>query len=308
MRRRRRRRLLRLVRTVAVAIGLALVFFVVISHVTAGPRTTVSTETTTTGAKTTTTSSSQTTVVDDGTKDLFALPAIVTYLQSANYNVTAAVYDELTGVTSLYRPGVTEQCASIMKVDILATLLSEAQAQNVATLPQDQQDLAQQMIEDSNDDDAQDLWDFEGGSSAVSAFDAKVGMSDTAPNVEGYWGLSTTTAADQVTLLRKVAFPNSLLDDTSRSYELSLMTNVNPSQAWGISSGPTAGVMVAIKNGWLPNDDGIWQVNSIGWVSGAGRDYVIAVLTNGDPTEEDGIQTIQGLSSLIWNDLAPVRT
>jgi hypothetical protein len=310
MRRRRRRRTLRLVRTCVMAAALAVGLFLVISDVTASSREAATTTTSTTGphSKAKVASTTRTTVVSDGTKDLFTVPAIATYLKSSTFNVTAAVYDEQTGVTSLYRPGVTEQCASIMKVDILATLMSEAQALNLTALPADQQALAQQMIEESNNDDAQDLWDIEGGASAVSAFDARVGMTDTAPNTAGYWGLSTTTAADQVALVRKVAFPNSLLDTNWRDYELSLMTQVDPSQAWGISSGPTAGVTVAIKNGWLPNNDGIWQVNSIGWVSGAGRDYVIAVLTNGDPTEEDGIQTIQGLSSLIWDDLAPTRT
>ncbi len=41
-------------------------------------------------------------------------------------NLTAAVYDNVTGTTSLYRPGVAEDTASIMKVDILATLLAQA--------------------------------------------------------------------------------------------------------------------------------------------------------------------------------------
>jgi len=296
----------RLLRTVTMATVLAIGLLVVIGHLTAPPRRAASTTSTTTGARTKRKPAAA--LTGDGEKDLFTLPAVAAYLNASSDNVTAAVYDEVTGVTSLYRPGVTEQCASIMKVDILATLESEAEAQNVTQLPSDQQVLATQMIEESNDDDAQDLWDFEGGSSAVSAFDAKVSMTDTAPNTEGYWGLSTTTAADQVALLKIIAFPNSILDTNWRDYELGLMTNVDPSQSWGISSGPTAGVTVAIKNGWLPNDPGTaWQVNSIGWVSGAGRDYLIAVLTFGEPTEQDGIQTIEGLSSLIWNDLAPVR-
>jgi hypothetical protein len=61
-------------------------------------------------------------------------------------------------------------------------------------------------------------------------------------------------------------------------------------------------VTVALKNGWLPLDAAStdWQVNSVGWVSGDGRDYLIAVLTTGNPTEQYGIDTINALSSLIW--------
>jgi hypothetical protein len=86
------------------------------------------------------------------------------------------------------------------------------------------------------------------------------------------------------------------------------MSNVDPTQAWGISSGVATGAAVAIKNGWLPtgaDDTPPWQTNSIGYVNGDGRNYLIAVLVNGAPTEEQGIQAIEGLSSLIWHDMAP---
>ena len=49
------------------------------------------------------------------------------------------------------------------------------------------------------------------------------------------------------------------------------MENVAPDQRWGVSGGVPAGVTVALKNGWLPLNDANtdWQVNSVGWVSGA---------------------------------------
>ncbi len=81
------------------------------------------------------------------------------------------------------------------------------------------------------------------------------------------------------------------------------MENVAPDQRWGVSGGVPAGVTVALKNGWLPLDDANtdWQVNSVGWVSGDGRDYLVAVFSTGNPTEQYGIDTINGLSSVIWN-------
>ncbi len=42
-------------------------------------------------------------------------------------NVTAVVYDINTGRTEMFRPGVIEHTASTVKVDILGTLLQEAQ-------------------------------------------------------------------------------------------------------------------------------------------------------------------------------------
>jgi Beta-lactamase enzyme family len=242
--------------------------------------------------------------VDSGTEDLFTVPAVATYLDGQTDNITAAVYNDLTGTTSLYHPGVADDTASIIKVDILATLLSEAQAQDLALTPEEQE-LSQEMIEESDDDDAQDLWDSEGGATAVGHFDAAAGLTQTTPDAAGYWGLTTTTAADQVQLLKKVAYPNPLLTDSSRSYELDLMTHVDPDQAWGVSSGVATGATVAIKNGWLPLDSGGWEMNSIGFINGDGRNYLVAVLTDGNANEAQGIDAIEGLSDLIWKQLAP---
>ena len=237
-----------------------------------------------------------------GEEDVFDVPAVAAYLSGTSQDVTAAVYDDVTGVTSVYRPGVAQDTASIIKVDILATLLAQGQADGRGLAPADQP-VATDMIEQSDNEDAQDLWDSEGGATAVGAFDTAAGLTQTDPDAAGYWGLSTTTAADQVQLVRTVAYPNAILTPASQAYELNLMEHVDPSQSWGVSAGVVAGSAVALKNGWLPLDSGGWQVNSVGYVDGAGRDYVIAVLTT-DDTEADGINFIQGLSGLIWQELA----
>ena len=59
---------------------------------------------------------------------------------------------------------------------------------------------------------------------------------------------------------------------------------------------------VALKNGWLPLNSARtdWQINSIGWLKGSGRDYLMAVLTTGNPTEQYGIDTINRLSAMVW--------
>ena len=239
-----------------------------------------------------------------GAGDLFTQPSVESYLvANSTEDVTAAVYDEVTGRTSLYRPDTAEVTASIMKVDILATLLAQSQTSGQALTPMEQT-LSQRMIELSDNDDAQDLWDSEGGATAVQHFDTAAGLTQTTPSAAGYWGLSTTTAADQIQLMRTVAYPNDTLTPASQSYVLGLMTHVDSAEAWGISSGPGTSATVALKNGWLPLDSGGWQVNSIGSVNGDGRDYVIAVLTDG-ATEAHGIAAIEGLSGLIWQELAP---
>jgi hypothetical protein len=120
------------------------------------------------------------------------------------------------------------------------------------------------------------------------------------------WGLTTTTSSDQLVLLRELVQPSSLLTDAERGYAVSLMENVTPSQRWGISGGVPARATVALKNGWLPLDskEDDWQVNSVGWISGSGRDYLIAVLTTGNPTEQYGIDTIDQLAAIVWKDMS----
>ena len=86
-----------------------------------------------------------------------------------------AVYDDGTGETSVYCPGVAEDAASIMKVDILSTLLAEDQAHGAA-LTTAQDGLSQDMIEHSDNADAQDLWEAEGGATAVTRFDTAAGV------------------------------------------------------------------------------------------------------------------------------------
>jgi hypothetical protein len=119
----------------------------------------------------------------------------------------------------------------------------------------------------------------------------------------GYWGLTKTTAPDQVALVRTIAYPNALLTTADRNYELKLMRNVIPSQKWGISAGVPSGASVALKNGWL-FANGTWNINSIGNVNGGGLDYVLAILTNRNGTEGYGIDTVEGLSQLIVPELA----
>ena len=100
--------------------------------------------------------------------------------------------------------------------------------------------------------------------------------------------------------------PSSLLTNAARDYALSLMQGVTPSQRWGVSGGVPPQVTVALKNGWLPlrGTDSDWQINSVGWVSGAGRNYLMAVLTTGNPSEQYGIDTIDRLAAMVWQQMS----
>ena len=70
----------------------------------------------------------------------------------------------------------------------------------------------------------------------------------------------------------------------------------------GVSAGVGPGTTVALKNGWCNFGSG-WNINSIGWIHRNGRDYVIAVTTFGNPTENYGIDSISEVAVAAWNAL-----
>ena len=229
------------------------------------------------------------------------IPAIAAYVAGRADNVTVAVEDLTTGQIYQFRPGVVENTASTLKVDILASLLVEAQAAGRPLTPEEQS-LAVPMIEESLDSAADTLW-TQLGPAAVGAVEREAGMTSTVPATDGVWGSTTTTALDRLAMIRTVVEPNSLLTNASRSYILNLMENITPSQDWGATGGVPPGVTVALKNGFAVIDG--WQINTTGWVNGAGRDYLIAVLTNGNASEQYGIDTVNAVSALVWNALGP---
>jgi hypothetical protein len=235
--------------------------------------------------------------------------AAASYVAGRSGTVLAAVYDVRTGQSWRLGGGPAQAEASVVKLNILEALL--ARPGGGALSPADQA-LSRSMIEDSDNDSATSLWDEAGGAAGIGAYNDRAGLTRTSLSAcvtcPGFpwpgWGLTSTVPYDQLSLLKQLVTPGPrpLLAGAERSYVLSLMENVTADQRWGVSGGVPAGVTVALKNGWLPLNDAStnWQVNSVGWVSGGGRDYLAAVFSTGNPTEQYGIDTINALSALIW--------
>ena len=203
---------------------------------------------------------------------------------------SVAVLDEDTGVTASYNAAETYATASVVKADILAVLLFQAQQQGTP-LTDDEDTAATQMIENSDNDSATTLWDDVGSAAGMSTANAAFGLKATVPGSDDYWGLTTTTVADQLTLMSTLTSAKSPLDAASRNYALGLMHQVEPDQVWGVSAAADAGTTPALKNGWLPvdSDNDLWAVNSIGQISHGGHTYLVAFLSSSQPDEQTGI-------------------
>jgi hypothetical protein len=183
--------------------------------------------------------------------------------------------------------------ASIVKVDILATLL--LQDQHAGTrLTGSQQDLATAMIERSDNDAALALWHTIGRGPGLAAGNKVLGLHHTVGGDGDLWGLTQTTAGDQVALLRAVFEDGSPLTPASRAYVAGLMRSVVGGERWGVSAADSDGSGYALKNGWLQRSaTGLWDVNSIGEVTYDGRRLLVSVLSSGQHSEQGGIDQVE---------------
>jgi Beta-lactamase enzyme family len=196
--------------------------------------------------------------------------------------------------------------ASVVKVEILATLLREAETQH-RNLTGSEIRLARLMITQSDNNAASVLW-ARVGRGRLRYFLGRARMRQTRLGPGGYWGLTQITAHDERLLLDLIMYPNPVLDAASRNLALSLMARVIPAQRWGVPAGAPASLTVHVKNGWLPLATHGWRIHSIGCFTGHHRGYLIVALTEDNPTMAYGITTIQRVAEVIHRQLSPAAT
>ncbi|MDN3255999.1 serine hydrolase [Streptomyces sp. MA25(2023)] len=232
------------------------------------------------------------TVEPDVDRDAVLAAAMASVTVPDGAEVSVAVLDPVSGERAAYGTGVFDT-ASIVKVDILAALLLRAEDAG-RTLTAAEKSYAAAMIEKSDNDSASALWRTIGEADGLDAANERFGLTGTAGGDGPLWGLTQTTAADQVTLLRQVFVADgSELGEASRAYARGLMGAVVDGQRWGVSAaadGGADGSAWALKNGWLRRSTtGLWVVNSIGRVTAGGRDRLVAVVSRGSAAQAEGI-------------------
>jgi hypothetical protein len=211
----------------------------------------------------------------------------------------AGVIDTATGAVAVYHGGRLFHTASIVKVDILAALLLQHQRAGTP-LSKRERMLAAEMIENSDDLAATDLWDAIGRANGLRKANRKLGLRHTTPGQGAYWGLTSTTVDDQLRLLADLISRNSPLWARSRSYELGLMRHVAADQAWGVTAAATPGTWSAVKNGWLPDGSyTTWVINSIGVIHDDGHEILVAVLSKDQPSESAGIAQAEAVARAV---------
>lgn len=213
--------------------------------------------------------------------------------------VTAAVLSLDGGSRKplLYGEDALYDTASIVKVDILAALLLQAQDAG-RHLTTHERALAEPMIRNSDNAAANALWREIGQAPGLEAANKRLGLTSTKGGHGTKWGLTQTTASDQIRLLVSVfdgastSKPGSPLNKESRTYIQTLMSRIASDQAWGVSA--ASGAEYALKNGWLQRtSSGLWDVDSVGRVTVDGHRYLVAVLSDGSTTMSNGISLVE---------------
>ena len=210
------------------------------------------------------------------------LDEVITTIAGGSDKLGVALQDLRNGASYGFNPGYASQSASIAKPMIALMAMRRARATGVE-LTTEQQEQVTLAITRSDNDAADALWAYAGAAPAYAELAAELGMTDTHPDEKRSesWSWTWTTPADQVRLLKCLAEGCPAITDAERTRVWDLMGQVIDDQAWGVGAPRSADVSVHLKNGWVQfqSSDGLWAVNSIGQVTGQGRDYRLAIMT-----------------------------
>jgi beta-lactamase class A len=212
--------------------------------------------------------------------------------------ITAHVHDLRSGCSYSLNSENRQRTASVFKVMVMVGTLLEAQDEGRAVSDWEMSQLTP-MITESANYPVRALWRSFGASPWFAAQAEAFGLDETRVSADGgsSWGLTTTSAEDQVDLLRQALLGEwGPLEGEYRKLATELMTSVVPAQTWGVTAGVPDDWRVAMKNGFA----GI-TINSVGWMDepGPSKGYVVAILSQGWPDHPTGIAAVERVSMLV---------
>jgi len=213
----------------------------------------------------------------------------------------AYAWDAETGCTYSLHTDNRQPTASVFKVMVMAGTLLEAQAANRVVTAQELAWL-RPMISVSANDPVRSLWRHFGGAPWFNDQADNFGLDETriVGDYETVWGRTSTSARDQVDLLRQVLFGEfGPLGSGGRELAWQLMTDTDPDQSWGVGTSAPAEATVAQKNGFA----GV-TANSVGGVMlPSGRGYAMAVLSTGWREWSLGVPAVDTIAGWVHESL-----
>jgi len=234
---------------------------------------------------------------DDRAEQVKKLTAALKKLDATSPEFSVAVLDKRTGERYEYRGTAKYDTASIVKAQILACMLLHDQDAGHAPTASEMA-LAKPMIRNSDNNAATSLFQHVGAKSGVTKCNKRIGLTQTVVNSS--WGLTRTTADDQVRLLSKLVDTEGPLDTASRKTAFTLMNTVSAGQRWGVPSIAKSRETTTVKNGWDTRsaDGGLWAVNTIGRVTSATTNVSVAVLSHDNRSMSAGVSLVEKVAKL----------
>jgi hypothetical protein len=139
-----------------------------------------------------------------------------------------------------------------------------------------------QMLEGSNDADASDFWDRDGGNAIVTRMVNLIGLKHTLlPTVTGQWGMAKMSASDVVATYQFIAYDMPAASSTlilNALYNAKKTADDGFPQYFGIPDGLPATATWSIKQGWMILNSAV-VLNTTG-VVGTDNRYIVVLLTS----------------------------
>jgi hypothetical protein len=225
-------------------------------------------------------------------------PSLAAYLSSIGGNVDLVVYDITHRQYYTYNDEAQFITGSSMKVAIMLTFFNMIEQQGRE--PTDQEmNLLQTMIENSNNDSASALYYGEiGGAAGVGSYLQSIGITGLNPDPNA-WGYSLITPLAMVNLLT-LLYEGKILTRAHRDLAFYWMEHIEPDQQVGVGDTAPDGTIAAMKDGWLPGPDGLWAMNSSGIVMSQQETYIISVYTR----EQDSLANGQAIARHVCSTVA----
>ena len=200
--------------------------------------------------------------------------------------VSFAVVDE-SGKLRGDHPGRVHNSASVVKVAFMVALLREPDVRKDA-LTDSERALLEPMIRRSDNQSATAIYNRVGEAALYRlARDAGLDHFTTQPT----WGLTTITPGSHARFFNRL---ESYIPKRHRSYAMRLLTEIVPSQRWGIPEFAPDGWRLHFKGGWSGRPN--WRINQVMALREPPRRFSVAILTRDQPSKEYGQATIEGVA------------
>jgi hypothetical protein len=221
-----------------------------------------------------------------------AVSRAASYLATRTGRTAFAVIDT-EGRLSGLRVHETFITASVVKAMLLVGYLRRLDAQRQHQVDSYSNSFLYPMIHVSDNNAASQCYSIV-GDSGLYAVAGAAHMSDF--SVGGNWGTALLSPADQARFFFEM---DSLIPKEFVGYARFLLSTIEPSQSWAIPAvARPLGYSVFFKDGSEPT--GLGQlVHQVARLEGHARLFSIAVMTDGDPTMQYGIDTIAGVTQAL---------